>query len=249
MVPMGSQKKGIVVYATDLHGEIHAYERLLEMGSGKNVRAVIIGGDIAPFLTAMGDIALYQREFFKHYLIPRMLEFRKRTRKNVFIMMGNDDLKVNMGMLEEAEKKGAFKIMNQKVHRIGSKFVAGYTYVNETPFLLKDWERPEGRIGRDLYSMAKLADPKKTIYVTHAPPYGTHLDVVFSGSHVGSTAIMKFIMDAQPHLTLHGHIHESYQMTGVWREMLGKTVSVNPGKQNILVFDADNLKTMEILSA
>ena len=238
----------IVVYATDLHGDIHSYEKLLEIGAGKNVSAVIIGGDIAPFLTAVGDIALYQREFLEFYLIPRLKDFKKKARKDVFIMMGNDDLKINMDVLEKSAKRGIFKLMNQRVHKLGKKFVAGYSYVNESPFLMKDWEKSEDRIKRDLDRLARLSDPKETVYVTHAPPANTSLDVIFSGAHVGSMAIRDFILDRQPYLTLHGHIHESSQMSGNWKDVMGKTIAANPGQGNILVFDADDLKTMHVLA-
>jgi len=239
----------IAVFATDLHGEIQNYERLLDVSSGKKVGAVIIGGDIAPFLSAIGDIATYQREFIEFYLIPRMKEFRRKTKKDVFIMMGNDDVKINMGLLKSGEKKGAFKLLNQKVHRIGDKFLAGYSYINEAPFLIKDWEKDEKDIKADLSKLAKLSDPKKTIYSMHAPPLGTNLDVIFSGEHVGSSAIRDFIIEKQPYMTLHGHIHESSHMTGNWKDVLGDSVSVNPGKGNIMVFDLDDLKTMNVLIA
>ena len=239
--------QNIVVYATDLHGDIHSYERLLEIGAGKNVNAVVIGGDIAPFLTAVGDIALYQREFLQFYMIPRLKEFKKKIKKDVFIMMGNDDLRINMDLLEKAVKKGYFKLMNQKVHKLGTKFVAGYSYVNESPFLMKDWEKSERKIKSDLDKLSKESDPKKTVYVMHAPPANTSLDVIFSGTHVGSTAIREFILEKQPYLTLHGHIHESSQMSGNWKDIMGKSIAVNQGQGNILVFDANDLKTMHVL--
>ncbi len=248
MSPSGVRKMAeIAVYATDLHGEVRDYERLLEAGSGRNVRAVIIGGDISPFLTAIGDIAIYQREFMEFYLIPRLKEFRRKTKKDVFIMMGNDDLKVNLDILEKGEKSGAFKLLDMKAQPLGDIFVAGYSHINEAPFLLKDWEKEEDEIAKDLKKLSGMSDPKKTVYIMHAPPLGTGLDVIFNGEHVGSRAIRKFIEEKQPLLTLHGHIHESPQMTGVWKEVIGKTISSNPGKGSILVFDIHDLKVMEIL--
>lgn len=249
MVEIRSKKilmPSVVVYATDLHGEIHAYEKFLELASGKNVVAGVIGGDIGPFLNVIGDIALHQREFIEFYLIPRIRDFKKKHNKEVFLIMGNDDLKVNEDILEKGEKAGLYKIINQKSYKIGEKFIAGYSYVNETPFLLKDWEKPEDKIKKDLDALAKKSDPKKTIYVMHAPPLGTNLDVIFSGTHVGSSAIRKFILEHEPYLTLHGHIHESYQMTGIWKDVIGKSQMVNPGKENFLVFDINNLKTMKL---
>ncbi len=237
-----------VVFATDLHGEIHNYERLLEVGAGKNVKAVVIGGDISPFLTAIGDVATYQREFIEFYLIPRMKQFREKTGKDVFIMMGNDDINLNMDLLEKGEKSGSFTLLNQKVHKIGDKFIAGYSYINEAPFLMKDWEKNEENIKKDLEELSKLSDPRKTIYSMHAPPLGTNLDVIFSGEHVGSSAIREFIKEKQPFMTLHGHIHESPQMTGNWKDAIGDSISINPGKGSILVFDLNDMKTMEVLT-
>lgn len=238
----------VVVFATDLHGEIQDYEKVLEIAGGKNVKALIIGGDIGPFLTAIGDIATHQMMFIQSYLIPRFSHFTEKTGKDVFIMMGNDDLKINMNALKKGEKEGAFRIIDQKALRLGDMFIAGYSYVNEAPILLKDWEKPEKDIGKDLERLAKKSDPRKTIYSMHAPPLGTALDVSFSGEHVGSSAISRFITEKQPYLTLHGHIHESPHMSGSWKEIIGRTVSVNPGKGNVLVFSLKDLKKMEVVS-
>jgi len=67
-------------------------------------------------------------------------------------------------------------------------------------------------------------DPHKCIFVFHAPPYDTHLDVaptldssmrMQSGlgsapfQHVGSKAVRQVIEKYQPLVSVHGHIHES----------------------------------------
>ena len=85
-------------------------------------------------------------------------------------------------------------------------------------------------IAADLGHLAWLSDPASTVYVMHTPPWGTHLDVLHDGSPVGSRAVRDFILDHQPHLTLHGHIHESPRMSGAFFEQLGRTVAVNPGQ-------------------
>ena len=73
-------------------------------------------------------------------------------------------------------------------------------------------------------------DSSRTIYVMHAPPFQTNLDRLFDGRWVGSRAIRAFIETHQPHLTLHGHIHESSEISGAFMERIGETVSVNPGQ-------------------
>jgi Icc-related predicted phosphoesterase len=81
-------------------------------------------------------------------------------------------------------------------------------------------------------------DPlEKSVWLFHSPPYKTLLDrAALDGMnfehvpldvHVGSIAIMRFIEDKQPWLTLHGHIHESSRITGHWRQQFGITNSFN----------------------
>jgi Icc-related predicted phosphoesterase len=47
---------------------------------------------------------------------------------------------------------------------------------------------------------------------------------------VGSRAIRDFIAAGQPHLTLHGHIHEGPRLSGDYKDRIGKTLAVNPGQ-------------------
>ena len=67
------------------------------------------------------------------------------------------------------------------------------------------------------------------IWLMHSPPTGLGLDMIHGGKTVGSKAITKFIEWEQPHLTLHGHIHESHEETGKWYGKIGKTLCIQPG--------------------
>jgi Icc-related predicted phosphoesterase len=78
----------------------------------------------------------------------------------------------------------------------------------------------------------------------HSPPFNTSLDLTARGEHVGSRAIRDFILDKQPLVTLHGHIHESAKASGSITEKLGSTLAVNPGSSDYnlcaLLFDTAN---------
>ena len=50
--------------------------------------------------------------------------------------------------------------------------------------------------------------------------------------HVGSEAMTHFIQKHNPLLTLHGHIHESYEKTGEYKEIIGTTLCVQPGSND-----------------
>ncbi|MCD6497549.1 MAG: metallophosphoesterase family protein [Deltaproteobacteria bacterium] len=62
------------------------------------------------------------------------------------------------------------------------------------------------------------------VVVSHVPPKDTVADRLFSGEHVGSTALRRFIEEVRPDLCLCGHIHES-----VGADHLGPTLVCNPG--------------------
>ncbi len=217
------------IFTTDVHGNLEFFKDVLDRAKKKDIKAAIFGGDICP-LTSMDR----QRTFLQYSLIPLF----KKYKKDIFIMMGNDDFALNMGLLESAEKDGILKLLHMKAHKVGAGFIAGYTCINETPFMIKDWERTEDEIAKDLKELAKKSDPKKTIYVFHAPPFGTNLDIIHSGAHVGSRAIREFIEKKQPPVTLHGHIHESADMSGNFFEKIGRTVCINPGRRAI-IFDQE----------
>lgn len=88
-------------------------------------------------------------------------------------------------------------------------------------------------IQKDLEQLTCGEDISNAIFLFHGPPYQTNLDrAALDGKvidhaevdlHVGSIAIKRFIEKKQPHITLHGHIHESARITGSWKDRIGKT--------------------------
>lgn len=104
-----------------------------------------------------------------------------------------------------------------------------------TWYTIPDWWLFVNSLSTIEQELKKLPVPKdmsKTIYIMHMPPSGLGLDVCFDGRRVGSNAILKFIQDKQPLASLHGHIHESSAVSGVWNEKVGKTLVVQPGQKN-----------------
>jgi Icc-related predicted phosphoesterase len=56
------------------------------------------------------------------------------------------------------------------------------------------------------------------------------LDLIQGGKSAGSHSIKAFIEEHQPLLTLHGHIHESPDLSGAYFDRIGETLSINPGQ-------------------
>jgi Icc-related predicted phosphoesterase len=111
---------------------------------------------------------------------------------------------------------------------------------NQTP-----WDCPrdtsEAELTQQLTSLANQAgDLESAIANIHVPPYGSALDVAprldtsvspprpITGetAAVGSTAVMDFLREFQPLVSLHGHIHESPGTATI-----GRTRAINPGSE------------------
>ncbi len=84
------------------------------------------------------------------------------------------------------------------------------------------------------------------ILVAHTPPWGCGLDRTSLGTHGGSRALRGWIEARQPLLTLHGHLHESPDLSGRWVERIGITLCINPGAAggatlHAVIFETANL--------
>ncbi len=132
-----------------------------------------------------------------------------------YFIFGNDDFKE----LEGNAIKNKFYI-NERILHLDSFDIFGFSYVNTTPFENKGWDIPEEEISKKL---EKFTFDSDFIFVSHAPPHNSGLDVV-EEKNAGSLAIREFIEKQQPFLSLHGHVHESAGITRI-----GKTICVNAG--------------------
>ena len=115
-----------------------------------------------------------------------------------------------------------------------------------------DMEKTDS-IQKDMSSELFQQDPHKTVYVMHAPPNDTNLDIIINGNHVGSFAEKLFIQQCQPYLTLHGHIHETVYKSGTFKQVIGNTLSLASGNHNVgkdlavVVFDLYDLRSAKRL--
>lgn len=102
-------------------------------------------------------------------------------------------------------------------------------------------------IEEELEELPMVRDFRKSVYVMHCPPYQTNLDRLFDGRWIGSRAIRQFVERRQPYLTLHGHIHESSEISGEYWDRIGKTICINPGQSTeelyAVVFELENIST------
>ncbi len=101
----------------------------------------------------------------------------------------------------------------------------------------------------ELEALVKPKNMEKAVYVMHMPPGGLSLDVCLSGDRPASDAVRYFLAMNQPFLSLHGHIHENFNMTGIWYAAVGDTIAVQPGQGGIhpiyCIIDTDDIKLIK----
>jgi uncharacterized protein len=91
---------------------------------------------------------------------------------------------------------------------------------------------PEDRddcIQNDMKELFKGTNPKKTVFVFHAPPYNTNLDMLYSKEHIGSIGIRMGIEKHEPLLTLHSHIHETVEVSDEFIDKIKESVCAGVG--------------------
>jgi Icc-related predicted phosphoesterase len=157
---------------------------------------------------------------------------------DVYVMPGNDDPWICDRALESAQ---FVTPCDDRLVRVGNHEMISCAYSNQTP-----WHSPRELDEDDLYDrIRRLVDqlerPERAIFNLHVPPYDSGLDraneiaedlslVIIDGRPheipVGSHAVRQILEEAQPLLSLHGHIHESRGATQV-----GRTLAINSGSE------------------
>jgi Icc-related predicted phosphoesterase len=136
---------------------------------------------------------------------------------------------------------------------LGTQLGTGLLSVHDGFEELEDWYAYVSllpSIEQELDALPVPDNPANAIYVIHTPPANLGLDVCANGRTVGSAAVHRFIERRQPLLTLHGHIHESPDLSGVWQARLGRTTCIQPGQLRPLscvVIELPSLETERIL--
>src|SRR5437868_5737893 len=127
-----------LLYATDLHGAKHSYERLLAEAALHHARAIVLGGDLLPYEEPAGQLA-----FIRGWLRPVLEKFLKdRTAPRIYGLLGNDDWIACESEFNALEADGLLFGLHGRAHALdGELHIAGCSYVPITPFYISDWDR------------------------------------------------------------------------------------------------------------
>lgn len=190
--------------ATDLHGHLDRYEKLLAAMTSERPDAVFLGGDLLPrFLGGQSNYPDFVHDFMQPSF-DRVHAALGPEYPKIYLILGNDDPRCEEKSFESASVRHLWHYIHQRKTVLSGFEIYGYACVPPTPFLLKDWERydvsryvppgslsPEegrrsmpaeesrirwGTIKADLDSLAGNDPVERAIFLLHTPPYDTALD-------------------------------------------------------------------------
>lgn len=196
------------LFVSDLHGHADRYRKLFAVVRKEQPEAVFFGGDLLPSaLQALSESGQNSPDFIKDHLVKELHTMKQELKQKfprIFLILGNDDSRLEETKIFDAEKSGLLEYVHNKKVSFNEYQIYGYAYIPPSPFLLKDWERydvsryvdpgsvspeegfrsvavPEDEvkystISKDLDLLAVEEDLSRAIFLFHAPPYKTKVD-------------------------------------------------------------------------
>lgn len=249
-----------ILYTADLHGNIEYYDLLSKVARDNNVEMVINGGDMLPTEGALfSQMDFISGFLMKHFETMQNEGIRYLCLLGCYDMRVFDDLFDEACSQFPNVTNLAQKIIRIEEHEfVGMNLVADCPFrlkdrcrldTKGSPVPpqrgkgvfsslsgckeIPDWEAYVASlptIEDELCALPRPRDMKQAIYVTHLPPHGLGLDETWSGRCVGAKSVLSFLERNQPFLSLHGHAHESPQISGRWRAAVGRTTCIQPGQ-------------------
>lgn len=250
ITPIVKQKDG--TYSTRLSGQLR--ENLTEAQLGPIEQDIANSGPYPVRLTLEEYDALRAdpkkvEDLFTELMIDEIHRWTEMAEKHLaplniplYWIGGNDD---KAEALAHAMSTPHVRYVDEQVVRFDEDHeLLGFGWTNPSP-----WKTPreleEDALQKRLQPLlSKVQDPEHAIYLMHAPPYETGLDIapkldatkdpptpITQGGQqvlipVGSTSFREAILETQPVLGLHGHIHETKNAA-----KLKRTVCVDPGSE------------------
>ncbi|MFP4030497.1 MAG: metallophosphoesterase [Desulfococcaceae bacterium] len=267
-----------ILYTTDLHGAAWKYDRLFDLACAHRPDAVVNGGDMLPYThgpSAQSDFIRGKlRSHFAEFdaigvdYLCHLGNDDLRIWDGLFAetcgaFHGVHDIAQNKAMVAGIEFIGMnwvadypFRLkdrcrLDTPNGDIPPQMGSGLLSTHDGWHELDDWRAYAASLptlADELAALAAPSDPAWSVYVFHMPPSKLGLDVCHDGREVGSAAIYDFLAERRPRLSLHGHIHESPEISGAWKADLDRTTCVQPGQceEDCLIYVTVDTDSMEM---
>lgn len=200
-----------IIIFSDIHNDVENLLTYFDKIKELKFDVVICPGDFTDINTPKG--------FTQEDIVKLIITELKGLKEPVLAVPGNVDTKNIINILEEEGVS-----IHGKGRVVGDFGFYGYGGA-KTPFQT-NIEPSDEELKMGLKTSWKDVEKTKfKIQVTHNPPFGTRMDMVQSGAHVGSRIVKEFIEVHEPILAVSAHIHEARGT-----DQLKKTLLINSGR-------------------
>ena len=266
------------IFTADLHGNKAQYEKLFDKARGFDF--AVIGGDITPpggideqrkfieneLIRLIADFKSKHKNVDIYLMLGNddwvsNMQVLARENNRLYKIIHNQVYKLNEDFnlvgysyvpitpfaIKDFEKFDSKDPQLQKGVTLQGFKSSGFELL---PFKFNPEDR-EDNIENDFKNILRLSEPAKTIYAIHTPPYNTNLDMVYAAVHVGSLAVRRFIEQQRPYLTLHGHIHETIEVSNHFRDKINRAICLGVGNNAhekglaVITFDLYDLNSIK----
>lgn len=169
------------------------------------------------FLVCAGDISIFEEGL--DFILKKLNSFNKK----IILINGNHESDNIMKKLCSKYNNTIF--IHKKYYNFNDLIFLGYGgegFSTTDPDFYKTGKRFEKIIRKN--------KAKKIILVTHAPPYGTKVDLIV-GEYCGNKTLRNFIIKNKIDLHICGHLHENFGK----EDKIKKTRIINPGPYGKLI--------------
>jgi uncharacterized protein len=186
---------------TDLHLSLTAFKRLKKK----------VAEQKPDLLVSAGDLTIFEQG------LDFMLKKLNGLKRKVLLVHGNHETDGSTRKL--CKKYENLIYLHKTFYKHNGHIFLGY---GGGGFSLIE---PEFNRTSDKFDkIIKMNRGRKIIFVTHAPPYNTKLDLII-GNHCGNKTFRNFVSKNNIDLYICGHLHENFGK----EDKIKKTKVINPG--------------------
>lgn len=186
---------------TDLHLSSYAFKKIKSKVKKQKPDLLICAGDVSIFEEGL------------NFILDKLNKLNKTT----LIIHGNHETSATLR--KSCKKYKNLIFVHKKQYRqnncIFLAYGGGGFSLTEPDFY---------KTGKKFQKIIKKNNDKKIIFITHAPPYKTKVDLIM-GSHWGNKTFRNFVIKNRIDLHICGHLHETFNK----KDKIKKTEVINPG--------------------
>lgn len=168
-------------------------------------------------IVCAGDISIFEQG------LKEVLDKLSKLKEKIIMIHGNHEEDTVMKKLCEKHENIIF--IHKKHYEEQGVIFLGYGGGGFSSI-----EKGFSKTGKNFSKIIKKNPEKKIVFITHAPPYNTKLDIIIDES-CGNKTFRQFIEKNRVDIAISGHLHENFGK----EDKINDTLILNPGPSGKII--------------